>query len=93
MVNAFLTNPIAELLDSFSKEKINNPLLFTSFKELSLDISNTFTLCSTEYRLMDWLMQEQYIHNLNQIIINQEVNSVYNKGEVVYDEHDVTKGL
>lgn len=36
-----ITKPIAELLDSFVKEKINDPLLLSSFKKLSLDISNT----------------------------------------------------
>lgn len=87
-----ITKPIAELLDSFVKEKINDPLLLSSFKKLSLDISNTFTLCSTEYRLMNWLMEEQYINHLNQIIINREITSVYGKGEVIYDEH-ITKGL
>lgn len=87
-----ITKPTAQLLDSFVKEKINDPLLLSSFKALSLDISNTFTLCSTEYRLMNWLMEEQYINHLNQIVVNREVTSVYNKGEVIYDEN-VTKGL
>lgn len=41
---------------------------------------------------MNWLMEEQYINHLNQIIINREIISVYDKGEVIYDEH-VTKGL
>ncbi|XP_022164770.1 uncharacterized protein LOC111029861, partial [Myzus persicae] len=80
-----ITKPTAQLLDSFVKEKINDPLLLSSFKALSLDISNTFTLCSTEYRLMNWLMEEQYINHLNQIVVNREVTSVYNKGELSLD--------
>jgi len=87
-----ITKPIAQLLDSFVKKKINDLLLLSSFKALSLDISNTFTLCSTEYRLMNWPMEQQYINHLNQIVVNREVTSVYNKGEVIYDEN-VTKGL
>lgn len=41
---------------------------------------------------MNWFMEEQYINHLNQIIINREIISVYDKGEVIYYEH-VTKGL
>lgn len=37
-------------------------------------------------------MEEQYINHLNQIIINREITSLYDEGEVIYDEH-VTKGL
>lgn len=40
-----ITQPIAELLDSFVKEKINDPL--SSFKKLSLVISNTSVVLNT----------------------------------------------
>lgn len=69
----FITKSIANLLDNFVWEKLIDPLLLSSFKKLSLDMSNIFTHCSTKYRLMNWLTQEQYINNLSQVNINEEV--------------------
>lgn len=87
-----ISKPLADLLDTFVKNSVTDPLLLSSFKTISTVVSNPFKLCNTEYRLMSWLSQKQYIYPLSQITINSEVTSVYHNGEVVYDEH-ISKGL
>lgn len=72
-IEEFVMKPIAVLLENCVKDKFNDPLILSSFKKVSLNVFNTFTLCSTEYWLMNWLFQEQYIYNLNKIIINKEI--------------------
>lgn len=92
LMTDFVSKPLADLIDNFVKNKVTDPLLLSSFKEVSSVVSNPFKLCNTEYRLMKWLSHEQYINPLTQITINKEVTSVHHNGEVVYDEH-ITKGL
>lgn len=82
---------MAFMLTELNKTQTEHSVLKLNFNKLSTVFSNPFQPCSTEYRLEKWLVQNQYVTNLQQFTINNEICNVHLMGETIYDEK-VTKG-
>jgi len=90
----YLTKPMALMLTKLNNsqvEVVEHSTIKIQLNKLSTVFSNPFQPCSTEYRLGKWLVQNQYITDIQQFTINNEICNVQLLGETIYDEK-VTKG-
>jgi len=88
----YLTKPMASMLTKFNQTQVEDPTVKLKLHKLSSVFSNPFQYCNTEYHLEKWLSQNQYITNLLQFTIHNEISYVQLSGETIYDEN-ITKGV
>lgn len=67
--------------------------LLSKFNRVTSVIENTFIYCRTEYRLVDWLINNEFLSKLNQFTINNEIRPVQHIGETIFDEKNTTDAL
>jgi len=72
--------------------EIKDPLVKGKFNQFSSVLSDQFKHCSSEYSLIKWLEQNDYIENVKQFTINNQINIVQHDGYARYDE-SLTKGV
>ena len=85
----YLFKPMALMLTKLNNsqvEVVEHSTIKIQLNKLSTVFSNPFQLCSTEYRLGKWLVQNQYVTDLQQFTINNEICNVQLLGETIYDE-------
>lgn len=86
----YLTKPMASMLMKLSQTQ-SDPVTKSKFNRLSTAFSNPFQSCVSEYRLKKWLVQNQYVTEIQQFTIHNELCSIHLNGETIYDEKS-TKG-
>jgi len=91
-IENILIQPIIDLLDSFTKDKIKDPLILSSFHQITQALSKPFEFCNTEYNLNKWLSDNNMFHQIQQFTINEEINLVSVSGETVYNDNNI-KGI
>ncbi|XP_055840002.1 uncharacterized protein LOC129907702 isoform X1 [Episyrphus balteatus] len=93
-IQNFILNPIVELLKSFSNEYFANKNIevHNVFLSLISKCRNPFYYCNTEYKLFNWLQNNNFLESINEFSVNNEINAVYRDGNLTYDE-DNTKGV
>lgn len=67
--------------------------MLSKFHRVTSVIENTFLYCSTEYRLLDWLINNEFLSKINQFTINNEICAVQHIGETIFDEKNTTGTL
>lgn len=90
-IENILIQPIINLPNSFTKNKIKDPLILSSFHQITQAISNPLELCNTEYNLNKWLSDIMF-HQVQQFTINEEINLVPVSGKTVYNDNNI-KGI
>ncbi|KAF0717400.1 Uncharacterized protein FWK35_00025683 [Aphis craccivora] len=65
--------------ESFTKDKIKDPLILTSFQQITLALSNPFD-------------DNNMFHQIQQFTINEKINLVSVSGETVYNDNNI-KGI
>jgi len=83
---------MASMHTKFNQTQVEDSTVKSNLNKLSSVFSNPFQYCNTEYRLEKWLSQNQYITNLLQFTIHNEISNVQLSGETIYDEN-TTKGV
>eukprot|EP00102_Acyrthosiphon_pisum_P013497 XP_008183097.1 PREDICTED: uncharacterized protein LOC103309442 [Acyrthosiphon pisum] len=89
IVEKILT-PIVSMLKKVVGDEIKEPILLSKFHRVASVIENTFLYCSTEYRLLDWLINNEFLSKINQFTINNEICPVQHIGETIFDEKNTT---
>ncbi|XP_016659852.1 uncharacterized protein LOC107883741 [Acyrthosiphon pisum] len=92
IVEKILT-PIVSMLKKVVGDEIKEPILLSKFHRVASVIENTFLYCSTEYRLLDWLINNEFLSKINQFTINNEICPVQHIGETIFDEKNTTGAL
>lgn len=92
IVEKILT-PIVSILKKVVEDEIKEPILLSKFHRVTSVIENTFLYCSTEYRLLDWLFNNEYLSKINQFTINNEICPVQHIGETMFDRKNTTGAL
>lgn len=87
-----ILKPMSLMLGEIIQINIQEPIIKGKFHTFSVLLSDPFIHCSNKYNLDKWLMQNDYLDNLKQITINNEVRVVQHDGIVTYDEA-ITKGV
>lgn len=91
-----IVNPIVSSVTQFFEKNfcsttfscaIESQLLLTMLKE---EISHPFRSCEKEYQLFSWLQEKNFMCNFKEFIISREISEKYSRGEIHYDEVDVT---
>lgn len=85
--------PIVSMLKEVINDEIKEPITHCKFHRVTFVIENVFQNCNTEYRLIDWLKQNEYLCNIYQFTINNEICPVQYLGESVYSEKNITGAL
>jgi len=92
IVEKILT-PIVSMLKKVVEDEIKEPILLSKFHRVASVIENTFLYCSTEYRLLDWLINNEFLSKINQFTINNEICPVQHIGETIFDDKNTTGAL
>jgi len=79
-----LTKPMAFMLTELNNTQIEHSVMKLQLYKLSTVFSNPFKPCGTEYYLKKWLVQNQYVTDLQQFTINNEICNVQILGETIY---------
>lgn len=82
-VEQYLNAHIAQEFDEDHEQR----LLQTSLIE---NISNPFRACENEYQLLSWLSKNVYVRDFNEFIINKEIGEKFSRGEIRYEEVEIT---
>lgn len=91
MINSLL-EPMVNLLTSFTKATIKEPIIQAAFQTITIAVSNTSNFCNTEYSLDKWLVENHLFENIQQFTVNEEIDFVSNSGETTYN-YKVAKGV
>lgn len=81
------------MLKKVVEDEIKEPTLLSKFHRVTEVIENTFFYCSTEYRLIDWLINNEFLSKINQFTINHEICPVQHIGNTIFDEKNTTGAL
>lgn len=87
-----IIKPITVILENIIKTNIRVPMLMLKFNRVTSIMSDPFKLCSSEYLLNKWLIENDFATSIEQFVIHNEVGIVRQLGDVVYDEK-ITKGV
>lgn len=89
-----IVNPIVNSVKLYTTENLSET--FDDFDERLLQISlierisNPFELCESESKLFKWLRSNDYVCDFNEFIINKEIGEKYSRGEIHYEEVEIT---
>jgi len=87
-----LIKPMVNLLNEFLKDTIKMPAMLSQFNKITSILSNPFEWCNSEYKLNNWLSENNLYEEARQFTINSETNLVYNSGEKIYGDN-IAKGV
>lgn len=82
-----ITGPISIYLNSESAYSLD------TLREISNILSDPFKLCSSDYQLKNWLLENNYSEEILEFSINEEIGVVNRQGEAIYDEKRTTGAL
>lgn len=82
-----ITGPISIYLNSESAYSLD------TLREISNILSDPFKLCSSDYQLKNWLLENNYSEEILEFSINEEIGVVNLQGEAIYDEKRTTGAL
>ncbi|KAF0734378.1 Uncharacterized protein FWK35_00035140, partial [Aphis craccivora] len=82
-----LIKPMVNLLNEFLKDTIKMPAMLSQFNKITSILSNPFEWCNSEYKLNNWLSENNLYEEARQFTINSETNLVYNSGEKIYGDN------
>lgn len=87
-----IVNPIVESVTAFFNQHNHADSLEGRLQLASLiqDISNPFHRCGNEQQLFTWLARNDYMSNYEEFEINREIAEKYRRGEICYDEVEIT---
>lgn len=78
---------IEQHFSAISSNDFERRLHLTSIAQI---MSNPFRSCETELQLFSWLRENNYMCDFDEFSINKEVGEKYHRGEMQYDEKNVT---
>lgn len=86
-----IVNPIVKTVTESLERNICNDIE-EDFLRASLiqEISQPFQSCSSEIQLFIWLRRNDYLCYFKEFEINREISEKYSRGEIRYDEVDIT---
>lgn len=85
-VETHILQPFSKIFDSIYDAIETNETQQNILQNLSLQPLNMFHFCRSEHRLKDWLHQNNFLGNIQEFTIHNEIRPIHHNGENVYDQ-------
>lgn len=81
-----IVKPILNVIKLFADAKLKNNPAYYDLCVLLNACNDPFKYCFSNHRLLNWLVDNDYLQNPLQFTINNEITEVFYNGEIMYNE-------
>lgn len=92
LVTSYIVEPVLNIILNFAKSKLQimYPQIYNELFCILTEVRNPFKNIDTEYLLLKWLKENDYIDNIQQFTIDNKVTVLHNVGKLEYAEKTIT---